>query len=112
PTTTAWLALIGTTAVHALAVILWPLTLTSATNDGSEITLTEQQSLIISVSVMLTLSMVALMLGATTRGRRLHITALVERTEQLALERDQREQIARTAERNRIAREMHDVVAH
>src|SRR5699024_7088816 len=35
-----------------------------------------------------------------------------ERTAQLALERDQREQIALVAERNRIAREMHDVVAH
>jgi signal transduction histidine kinase len=37
---------------------------------------------------------------------------LEERARQLALERDQREQLAAAGERARMAREMHDVVAH
>ncbi|WP_324650691.1 sensor histidine kinase [Georgenia sp. H159] len=113
PAPTAWLALAGVTAGHAAAVALWPYTfVTVAPEHGAEVTLSELQSLTISVSVLLALSMVALLLGATARGRRLHIAALEERAAQLALERDQREQVARSAERSRIAREMHDVVAH
>jgi signal transduction histidine kinase len=38
--------------------------------------------------------------------------ALVERAEQLAREQDSRAQLAALAERSRIAREMHDIVAH
>ena len=43
-------------------------------------------------------------------GRR--STALVDRAERLEVERDQQSQIATAAERARIAREMHDIVAH
>ncbi len=112
-TGTAWLALLGVMGVHAVTAALWPYTFVAfTTEDGTEVAMSELQAFIISLSTMLAMSMVALMLGATARGRRRHIAALVERAEQLALERDQREQIALTAERNRIAREMHDVVAH
>ncbi|MDR2454019.1 MAG: histidine kinase [Bifidobacteriaceae bacterium] len=45
-------------------------------------------------------------------NRRRYVAALVESAEHLALERDQRAQIAVANERARIAREMHDVVAH
>ncbi|MDR1442488.1 MAG: histidine kinase [Bifidobacteriaceae bacterium] len=45
-------------------------------------------------------------------NRRRYVAALIDRAEHLALERDQRAQIAVAAERERIAREMHDVVAH
>jgi signal transduction histidine kinase len=45
-----------------------------------------------------------------TRGER--IAALSERARQLERERDQQAQLATAAERSRIAREMHDVVAH
>lgn len=57
-------------------------------------------------------SLVALAIGFAVRNRRAHIQGLVDRANQLALERDQREQLAVAAERGRIAREMHDVVAH
>jgi signal transduction histidine kinase len=51
-------------------------------------------------------------LGVYMRTRRQHIAALHERARQLERERDQQAQLATAAERARIAREMHDVVAH
>lgn len=50
--------------------------------------------------------------GRTVRNRRNYVTALIDRAEALATERDQQALIAAQAERARIAREMHDVVAH
>ena len=47
------------------------------------------------------------------RGTRSHyIDALLERNRLLAAQRDQRAELAVTAERNGIAREMHDIVSH
>lgn len=54
----------------------------------------------------------SLLLGASVRNRRSSLTALTDRAEQLERERDQQARIAAAAERTRIAREMHDVVAH
>jgi signal transduction histidine kinase len=51
-------------------------------------------------------------LGVYMRTRRQHIAALHERAHQLERERDQQARLATAAERARIAREMHDVVAH
>jgi signal transduction histidine kinase len=50
--------------------------------------------------------------GLARRSRRETIAALVDRTQRLEVERDQQAQIATAAERARIAREMHDIVAH
>ncbi len=46
------------------------------------------------------------------RSRREAIDSLVDRARRLEIERDQQAQIATAAERARIAREMHDIVAH
>lgn len=54
----------------------------------------------------------ALFVGLTLRTWRAYMDALVERANRLELERDQRAELAAAAERSRIAREMHDVVAH
>ena len=54
----------------------------------------------------------SLMLGANVRHRRNALNALTQRAEQLEHERDQQAIIAAADERTRIAREMHDVVAH
>jgi signal transduction histidine kinase len=51
-------------------------------------------------------------LGDLRRHRRLQFDQLEERARLLELERDQEMRLAATAERARIAREMHDVVAH
>jgi signal transduction histidine kinase len=54
----------------------------------------------------------SLFLGVTIRSRRDLVASLVERAERLERERDQQAQIAAASERARIAREMHDVIAH
>ncbi|GAB4083686.1 sensor histidine kinase [Myceligenerans cantabricum] len=51
-------------------------------------------------------------LGLFRRSRRAMLDALRDRADRLQLERDQQAEIAAGAERARIAREMHDVVAH
>ena len=54
----------------------------------------------------------ALVTGLYVRARRAHVASLVERAARLELERDQQALLAAAAERARISREMHDVVAH
>ncbi|MBM7505256.1 sensor histidine kinase [Agromyces aurantiacus] len=65
--------------------------------------------------VLLTIGMadaVGVLLGANTWQRAERVRVLTERADQLARERDDRARIATLAERSRIAREMHDIVAH
>ena len=54
----------------------------------------------------------ALLLGTTVRSRARGFALLQERADRLERERDQQALIAAAAERTRIAREMHDIVAH
>jgi signal transduction histidine kinase len=58
------------------------------------------------------LTTAAAVLGTSTRNRRALFASLQERAERLERERDQQGQLATAAERARIAREMHDIVAH
>ena len=58
------------------------------------------------------LAAAAVLLGTNLRARRARLAALTERAERLERERDQQSLIAAAAERTRIAREMHDVIAH
>lgn len=51
-------------------------------------------------------------LGITIRQRRALLASLHERAARLEVERDQEGRLAAAAERARIAREMHDIVAH
>lgn len=55
---------------------------------------------------------VSFLTGSNVRASRLRMAQLEQRARQLALEHEQREQLAVSQERTRIAREMHDVVAH
>jgi len=59
-----------------------------------------------------TLSLAVWAFGLVRRSRRETIEALVDRAERLETERDQQARLATAAERARIAREMHDIVAH
>jgi signal transduction histidine kinase len=54
----------------------------------------------------------ALVSGLYVRARRAHVASLVDRAARLEFERDQQALLAAAAERARISREMHDVVAH
>ena len=58
------------------------------------------------------LMLTAVVIGINIGNRMRYMSALLERAAQLARERDQQAEIASAAERARIAREMHDVVAH
>jgi signal transduction histidine kinase len=53
-----------------------------------------------------------LLLGTNLRARRSLVASLTQRADRLERERDQQAIIAAAAERNRIAREMHDVIGH
>ena len=65
-------------------------------------------------TVVLLTGMVAAALGfgLYQATRRAYVRALVDRAEHLERERDQTNELAAVAERARIAREMHDIVAH
>jgi signal transduction histidine kinase len=60
----------------------------------------------------LALALFAVALGNDRRTRRAYFAGLEERAERLERERDALAQVATAAERARIARELHDVVAH
>ena len=66
----------------------------------------------ISATLLLGLVALGLATGSAARARRLYAQELVGRYEAMARDRDQSAALARAAERARIAREMHDVVAH
>ncbi|GAA2359044.1 sensor histidine kinase [Dactylosporangium salmoneum] len=51
-------------------------------------------------------------IGSGTRSRRAYLDQLAARAQDLQREQDQREALAMAAERGRISRELHDVVAH
>lgn len=53
-----------------------------------------------------------MLLGYYVRTRRAYVAALVDRAERLERERDQQARLTVAAERARIAREVHDIVAH
>ena len=53
-----------------------------------------------------------MLLGVNLQTRRAYLAALEERARRLERERDQQAQLAVAEERARIAREMHDIVAH
>lgn len=53
-----------------------------------------------------------LLIGINLGNRRRYLQAIIDRAHQLARERDQLAQLAVAEERSRIAREIHDIVAH
>ena len=67
------------------------------------------------IAAMLTLALLMLIpvaLGVNVANRRKYTDAIIDRARQLARERDQLARLAVAEERTRIAREMHDIIAH
>lgn len=58
------------------------------------------------------MALVGGLIGANVGNRKRYVEALIERSRQLAVERDQQAKLAAASERERIARELHDIVAH
>ncbi|WP_091226359.1 histidine kinase [Microbacterium sp. 3J1] len=58
------------------------------------------------------LGMIGTLIGVNVGGRKRYLDAVIDRSRQLLVERDQQAQLAAAAERARIAREMHDIVSH
>ncbi|GAA3232052.1 sensor histidine kinase [Oerskovia jenensis] len=67
---------------------------------------------IATIAFTVTFALLGIAIGSSVRGRRLHVADLVGRANAIARDRDQQAQLAAAAERARISREMHDVVAH
>jgi signal transduction histidine kinase len=61
---------------------------------------------------ILVVALIAVAAGTSARNSRLHVERFVEAANAVARDHEQRTRIAEAAERTRIAREMHDVVAH
>lgn len=94
------LGLIGGLAAAPLAALRWPTT---------EASLTGQVFLTVVLTVPFVLAWV---LGDSIRTRRAYFAELEERATRLEKEREAQAKVAVAAERARIARELHDVVAH
>jgi signal transduction histidine kinase len=93
-------ALIAAGAVEVLAAVA--AVTVEATQDGSWLSLLFISGLVAA----------AYFAGNSLQTRRAYLAAAVDRAERLERERDQLQQLAVTDERNRIARELHDIVAH
>ncbi|MFD2339283.1 two-component sensor histidine kinase [Clavibacter tessellarius] len=96
----AWLGLGG---AAALAAVVVPTTAGTGPLDLSAATL-----LVVALIPML----IATLIGVNIGGRKRYVDALRDLAVQLARERDQQALLATAAERTRIAREIHDIVAH
>jgi signal transduction histidine kinase len=70
------------------------------------------QSALATFAFLSGLVVAALVSGLYVRARRAYVAGLVERADRLEFERDQQALLAAAAERARISREMHDVMAH
>lgn len=64
------------------------------------------------VVMSLVLGLIGTLVGVNVGGRKRYLAAVIDRSRQLLVERDQQAQLAAAGERARIAREMHDIVSH
>ncbi|MFC1403437.1 MULTISPECIES: sensor histidine kinase [Streptacidiphilus] len=64
------------------------------------------------VIILTGLAAAVFLLGTTMRAQRRYLASVEDRAQRLEQERVQQQQLAAASERTRIAREMHDIVAH
>ncbi|MGP4109919.1 sensor histidine kinase [Streptomyces sp. 4N509B] len=95
-------ALVGCLTAPAVATFRWP-----AESDEQDVVSTILSAVFLTVAFCL-----AWVLGDSIRTRRAYYAELEERANRLEREREREARMAVVAERARIARELHDVVAH
>ena len=111
----AWPVLAAVVVPLSTAVMLWYDVVTTAEGEVLRRSVDPWQPTVDRIVVILVtaiLCVVAMAIGSNVRARRQHVADLVDRANSIARDRDQQAQLAVAAERTRIAREMHDVVAH
>ncbi|WP_349427375.1 histidine kinase [Microbacterium sp. LWS13-1.2] len=96
-----WIALGAATAAMTASTAIAALALPSE--------LTSLVTTLVSAVVVL---LIAALIGVNVGNRRRYLEALIDRSRQLLVERDQQARLGAAAERTRIAREMHDIVSH
>ncbi len=96
----------------AVAVVLTVIYAPDTQSDGSAQTPIRGSEIAFFAVVTFAFVASAWLVGDTTRIRRVQASALILRTQELEFERDRNAQRAVTEERLRIARELHDVMAH
>lgn len=100
PRWAGWLGLAGGVAGAGLGGLTWPLLRTAV------------PSHLLTAGFLASTVVAGWAIGTLSRVRHNQLHAVAERASLLELEREQRDQLAVLAERARIAREMHDVLAH
>ena len=112
----AWASLVITLAFSMLGALILAYRLTVGPSLwGTNIPMSGRDSALDwlnSVTILVVLALIVTLLGVNVGHRRRYVGALVNRAEQMERERDQQAEIAGALERERIAREMHDVIAH
>lgn len=101
-----WIVELAMVLVVGAANILW---LRAAVGEPIE---QSAEIVVPAIALLVVMSVVAIAIGVSVRGRRQHIDALIQRANALAHDREQQAALAVAEERTRIARELHDVVAH
>lgn len=115
PAPVAWLWFTVATVCGALAAWIFGTRLASGPSLWGSPPVTPRDVTVdvaLAFAVVLALLLITQLLGTGAGQRRRYVAALVDRAERLARERDQQAEIATARERERIAREMHDVIAH
>jgi signal transduction histidine kinase len=103
---------LGILALAGGVVAAWLITVHRQPTVGNGLDVVVQRSSLSAAAVPVLLLGIAWVAGENARTRRLHLATLEQRAADLRRERDQRDELAVAAERARITRELHDIVAH
>ncbi len=113
PARVTWTTATSLVATATLAVWVWEQPVADPTGSSAgDAAAGLADDRLASVAGVLIFSLAGLAIGTSVRNRRLYLGELVDRANSLARDRQRQAELARVSERNRIAREMHDVVAH